>query len=137
MASTYRCEVIAVNRGRASGNRTRWTLSMVVLVDGDAVFRRDSGPGHLQHIELRGYLKQGAGVLGQAMHLPDVAGDHARLETAHQATGGWPPLVKGLRRHQFKLSDAVAFPVDKGMQMPTLNFELGARFVVTALAKPS
>ena len=51
-------EVVAVNRRCPRCDGTRRALRAVVLVSGHAVFRGDTGPDHLQRVELAGHLEQ-------------------------------------------------------------------------------
>src|ERR1019366_5741465 len=45
-------------------------------------------------------------------------------------------LAQGPQRHQFELSDAVALPVDQGLQSAAIDLEFGAGVVVARFAKP-
>jgi hypothetical protein len=77
---SYWRKVVAVNRGSPRGDRTRRALSVVVLLDRDAIFRRYFGPCHLQKVELGGDLEQSPSVLGELMHMSDIAGHHTYFE---------------------------------------------------------
>ena len=97
MAAAHWREVVAVDRGRAGGDRACRALSAIVFVSGDTMLGRYLGRDHLQQVELGCDLEQRAGVLGQLMHLPHVASHHAYLEPPGQSAGGFHPLAQGLQ----------------------------------------
>src|ERR1035437_1470249 len=69
------------------------------------------------------------------MHLPHIAGHHTHLEPPGQATSGLHPLAQRLQGHQLELSDAIALPVDHGLQSAAIDLEFGFGVVVARFAK--
>ena len=118
------CEVVAVDRRRAGGDRAGWPLSMVVLVSGDAMLRGDRRAGRLQRVELGRDLEQRALVFRRAVQLADVALDNAELEPAARGVGHRRAFAQRLQRSDLKFADRPAFAVDLGVEAasPTESF---------------
>jgi hypothetical protein len=104
-------------------------------VSGDAMLRSHFEACHFQRVELRGDLKQCAGIFGGLVHLPHVPRHDAYLQSPGCPTGGLGSFTKRLKRHEFKLAGAVALAVDERPNLTTVDFELRLRFLVRPFAK--
>jgi hypothetical protein len=95
-AVTERREVVAIDRGRPTGDSAGWTLSAVVLISCYPLLGSHRWGRHLKEIELRGHLKESAFVFGQLVHLPHVACRHDSLQASYRAGARFHPLTQRL-----------------------------------------